>query len=379
MYRTQKVWVVIPAAGRGTRMGTHQSKLLVEIGGEPLIGKTLRIFQDHPAVDAIVLVTGDDRVASMQRDFSKIQRVVPGGQTRQASIRQGLDAIPDAGGVVLIHDGARPRVSADLVDRILEAAVDGGAAIPALPVVDTIKQVHDGRVDKTLRRSELVRVQTPQGFDLALLREAYARGDAGATDDAMLVEQLGHPVLVVPGDERNIKLTHPEDLEHVRGGDKVETRVGIGYDVHRLVEGRPLILGGVTLPHEKGLLGHSDADVLIHAIMDALLGAAGAGDIGQHFPDHDSRYKGISSLRLLEEVRGILHDRGYNLVNIDATVMAQQPKLAPHLPEMTRRIAAALDVEESRINLKATTTERLGFVGLEEGMAAEAIAMVDKR
>ena len=310
----------------------------------------------------------------------------------------GRDDGRDAG-IVLVHDGARPLVPRTVIDAVIEGCAACGAAIPAIPVKDTIKQIHisdsGAVVSSTPERSSLRAVQTPQGFDAVLLMRAYdACGpDTAVTDDASLVEALGVPVYIVNGDEMNIKITTPSDLgraEQLLNRQSADDpcknepaavimrapRTGMGYDVHAFAENRKLILGGVDIPHDRGLLGHSDADVLIHAIMDALLGAAALGDIGKHFPDTDPRYKGISSLLLLGHVSELLRSHGWVIVNIDATVIAQRPKVAPHIPQMKKNMAEVLKISESQINIKGTTTERLGFTGREEGIASQAVASI---
>ena len=302
-------------------------------------------------------------------------------------------------GLVLVHDGARPLVSRTVIDAVIDGCAARGAAIPAVSVKDTIKQIHlsdnGAVVSFTPERSLLRAVQTPQGFDAALLMRAYdaCAPDTAVTDDASLVEALGAPVYIVDGDEMNIKITTPSDLgraEQLLNGSSADDpgindpvaaaarvpRTGMGYDVHAFAENRKLILGGVNIPHDRGLLGHSDADVLIHAVMDALLGAAALGDIGKHFPDTDLRYKGISSLLLLGHVSELLSSHGWTIVNIDVTVIAQRPKIAPHIPQMKKIMAEVLKISESQINIKGTTTERLGFTGREEGIASQAVASI---
>ncbi len=309
-------------------------------------------------------------------------------------MRAGLDCADsllndeDEDAIVLIHDAARPFVSRRVIDAVTEAAARTGAAIPAVALKDTVRQTTlpeecsdirqafaenlDLMESLTLRRGSLCSVQTPQGFSAGILRRAYKKayedGFSG-TDDASIVERLGISITIIEGDYANYKITTKEDL-------KTEMRIGSGYDVHRLVEERPLFLCGVEIPHDRGLLGHSDADVALHALMDALLGAAALGDIGKHFPDTDERYKGISSMRLLEEVRGMLEKEGYFLGNADITIIAQKPKIASYIPQMRKVIAETLKTEANKINIKGTTTEKLGFVGREEGIAAEAVCVL---
>lgn len=370
-------------------MGGETPKQYLPLEGHPLLWHTLAALERSPLIQAlIVVVRPEDRQVAGQvaGDFAKVRCLVAGGGERVDSVRAGLGATTAADGIILVHDAVRPFVSPALIERVVSGAREWGAVIPALPVRETIKMVDAGRVVETPRRSRLWGAQTPQGFRRSLLLEAFDKEQAGApaTDEAVLVEQLGHPVRVVEGEAGNIKITTPEDLAWagwwMRAGGQMQTRsirVGQGFDVHRLEEGRALVLGGVTIPFERGLAGHSDADVLIHAIMDALLGAAGLGDIGHLFPDTDARYRGISSLLLLGEVRVRLQGCGAQIINIDATLLAQRPRIAPHVPEMIARMAEALELEPGRLSIKATTTERLGFVGREEGIAAQAVALIE--
>ena len=397
MYKEKKVIAIIAAAGRGTRLGSQLPKQFLKIGGETILQKSVRAFQGNSQVDEIIVVTDAEFTEFTQalcHSFSKVSRVVSGGQERQDSVRAGLDCADsllndeDEDAIVLIHDAARPFVSRRVIDAVTEAAARTGAAIPAVPLKDTVRQTTlpeecgdirqafaenlDLMESLTLRRGSLCSVQTPQGFSAGILRRAYKKayedGFLG-TDDASIVERLGISITIIEGDYANYKITTKEDL-------KTEMRIGSGYDVHRLVEERPLFLCGVEIPHDRGLLGHSDADVALHALMDALLGAAALGDIGKHFPDTDERYKGISSMRLLEEVRGMLEKEGYFLGNADITIIAQKPKIASYIPQMRKVIAETLKTEANKINIKGTTTEKLGFVGREEGIAAEAVCVL---
>jgi 2-C-methyl-D-erythritol 4-phosphate cytidylyltransferase/2-C-methyl-D-erythritol 2,4-cyclodiphosphate synthase len=388
-----RVSAIIVAGGQGRRMGGELPKQYLPLRGKPLLGHTLRCFESSPLVNSIVLVVRQEDMAYCRQrvldegDFRKISALVPGGAERCDSVWVALQATSPEDEIVLVHDGVRPFATAALLERVIAAAIEHRAAIAALPVVETIKVVERGRVVQTPARQQLWRAQTPQAFARELLLEAHAQRPAGLTitDDAVLVERLGHAVHVVEGDPRNAKITTPEDLawaEHLLEQEEgimgaKSLRVGQGYDVHRLVEGRKLILGGVEIPFGRGLEGHSDADVLIHAIIDALLGAIGGGDIGRLFPDTDARYKDVSSLVLLERVVQLLREKGARVVNVDAVVLAQRPRLAPHVEEMKRRLASVLGLETERLSLKATTTERLGFVGREEGLAAQAVALVE--
>ena len=324
-------------------------------------------------------------------------QVVFGGSERQYSIANALKILSQTTDIVLVHDGARPLVNTQCINNVIQAATVHQAAVVAVPVKDTIKTVNDsGTVTGTPERHTLWSIQTPQGFNANILRQAYeqaAQDGYLGTDDASLVERIGARVKIVDGSYENIKVTTPEDLiiaEALMKGRinalynkeceaKNMVRFGMGYDVHKLVEGRKLILGGVEIPYVYGLDGHSDADVLLHGIKDALLGAAALGDIGKHFPDTDMSYKGVSSIILLERVREIIAEHGYIVNNIDATIVAERPKLAPYIPEMNQRIAIALQVEVGQVNVKATTTEGLGFAGKGTGIAAYAVASIVKK
>lgn len=381
--------MMIAAAGSSTRMGQAKQRILLQ--GQPVLLHTLRALQQVEAIDELLLIArpedgADFAALAAENGITKLRQVVAGGDTRQQSVAAGLAALPQACTLVGIHDGARPLVSPADVAAVLTAAEESGAAALAVPVKDTLKRADEsGAVTATVDRAGLWRVQTPQVFRrdafCAAMEAAMASGE-DFTDDCQLMERAGHTVRLVPGQDANLKLTTPEDVRLAKAllQDKEETvmRIGHGYDVHRLVEGRPLILGGVNIPWEKGLLGHSDADVLTHAVMDALLGAAALGDIGGHFPDTDPAYAGADSIALLRHVMGLLTDGGYALSNLDVTVLAQQPKLKPHIPEMRRRLAEACGVDIDAVNVKATTEEGLGFTGTGEGMAAHAVCMLTK-
>ena len=393
-----RVMAVVPAAGQGRRMGSSVKKQYLSLGGLPLLGHVLRVLEACPVISGVVVAASPGEVEFCRERVAgplgckKVTAVVAGGGTRQESVYNALLALPPATGIVVVHDGARPLLGPAELQNAVAAAVRHGAATCAVPVKDTVKLAGtDGDVAETLPRERLWLTQTPQAFDFQLLLQAHRRaresGSAG-TDDAVLVEMLGRPVKLVMGSYENFKITTPEDLvmaEAViagRGGGRGEAgrrmnvRTGFGYDVHRLAEGRPLILGGIDIPCRKGLAGHSDADVLTHAVMDALLGAAGAGDIGRHFPDSDSRFKGINSLRLLEMVRAIIFERGFVVENVDSVIVAQEPKLAPYMDKMAGALAGALGTEPGRVSVKATTTEGLGFAGTGEGMAAYATVLL---
>lgn len=385
------VYAIVVAGGSGRRMGGEEPKQFLPLAGRPILAHTLGAFEQADRIDRVILVTPPGQESRCLRDiveafgFGKVVAVAPGGAERQDSVAEGLKAVGADAEVVAIHDGARPLILPEHIDAVVAAAQRDGAAALGTPVSDTIKEVAGWRVQRTLDRSQLWSVQTPQAFRTALIRQAHAvaRKDGYlGTDDTVLVERLGIAVTVVAGRQDNLKLTIPEDLavaEEIlrrRAGASPAWRIGQGYDVHRLVEGRPLVLGGVTVAFDRGLMGHSDADVLSHAIADAILGGLNAGDIGRHFPDTDAAYAGISSLVLLTRVAERVREAGGEVVNVDATVMAQRPKLAPHISEMRMRVAASLGISADRVSIKATTTEGLGFVGQESGMAAQAVALI---
>jgi 2-C-methyl-D-erythritol 4-phosphate cytidylyltransferase/2-C-methyl-D-erythritol 2,4-cyclodiphosphate synthase len=372
------ITAIIPAAGESRRMQIGINKQFLRIAGQPVLTRTLLSLKGFADEFIIVCRPGEedqcrDAIGGILEDY----KLLPGGATRQDSVYAGLAHA--RGDYVLIHDGSRPLASPDLIRRVIAAAKVHGAAIPALPVTDTIKEVSGGMVQATLDRTLLHAVQTPQVFRRELLLSAYAharKAQQQATDDAFLVESLGQPVSVVPGEAANLKITHPQDILRATQIIGETIRTGIGYDVHQLTQGRDLILGGVHIPYAKGLMGHSDADVLIHAIMDAMLGAAGLGDIGRHFPDTDPAWAGADSCRLLAHVAGMLADGGMRIINIDAIIIAQKPKISPFIPMMQQNIADSAGVETAGINIKATTTEGLGFVGQGEGIAAQSVCTV---
>ena len=370
------VTAIIVAAGASRRMGFDKLSYRLP-DGRTVLETSCALFAAHPAVDELVLVAGGNRpqCEAIAAACPKPCTVVQGGATRADSVHNGLAAAK--GLLVAIHDAARPFASEEVITQVLQAAAKTGAAAPAVPVKDTIKVADkDGKVVTTPDRATLYAVQTPQCFDRALYLQALeAVSDEKAslvTDDCSLFELAGLPVTLTAGDYANLKITTKEDLQ------KENTmRIGHGYDVHRLVEDRKLILGGVEVPYEKGLLGHSDADVLLHAVMDAVLGAAALGDIGQHFPDTDPAYKGADSLALTREVAKIIAAHGYKVGNIDATILCQRPKLAPHIPAMRKNIADAFGLPLDAVSVKATTEEHLGFTGEGLGIAAHAVALIE--
>lgn len=351
--------------------------------GTPILAHTLSVFEACEAVGEVIIVTGEQDIEAAGElvgrfGFAKVKHIIAGGAQRQDSVRNGLARCSHQ--IVVIHDAARPMVTCQMIERSIQKAEEMGACIAAVPVIDTIKSAEYNTVRSTVDRSSLYSVQTPQTFRAELIRRAYDQALADgfyATDDAALVEHLGEEVAIVPGSYENIKITTPADLEIAEcrlGGGQSEIRTGFGFDVHQLVEGRELWLGGVKIEHEKGLLGHSDADVAVHAIADACLGAAALGDIGKHFPDSDPAYKGISSLKLLQHVGELIRAEGCSVVNVDATIACERPKIAPHSTDMRVRIAEALPTTPDRVSIKGTTTEGLGYTGRGEGIACWAVA-----
>lgn len=380
MYKGRRIGVIIAAAGKGSRMGGDKPKQFINVDGIPVIAKSYRAFADSDLIDTIYVVTGEDMMEQCKNhmvpylstdQLKKFGGIVSGGKERQDSVYNAMIAMKEQGAevdYVLIHDAARPFVTKKIIETTVKAAEARDAAIVCVRPKDTIRTV-----DSTLDRRSLMIVQTPQGFRFDLLMDAYERAFADGyygTDDASLVERTGvHPALV-EGSYANIKLTTREDLPSV-------TRIGKGFDVHRLTEDRKCIIGGVDIPHKKGLLGHSDADVLTHAIMDAILGAAALGDIGRIFPDTDEQFKDADSIKLLEQVGYMIREKGYGISNIDATVICERPKISPYVEEMIENIAHALKINNDRINIKGTTTEKLGFTGRKEGIAAEAVCILN--
>lgn len=385
------VTAIIAAGGRGQRLGGAQPKQLLVVGGRPVLERSVAAFLAHPSIDEIVVALPEDLALeppAYLRGTSKPLRIVAGGPRRQDSVANAFRAVGDPAEIIVVHDAARPFVSADLIGRTIAAAVEAGAAVAALPARDTVKQGGAGVVRATLPRDSIFLAQTPQAFRRGVLAAALAIGGQGdATDEAALVEQAGHAVRLVEGEASNIKITTEGDLpmaeaianerDGVRRAKPARTgRVGVGYDLHRLVEGRPLILGGVTIPFDRGLLGHSDADAVCHAITDAILGAAAAGDIGRHFPDTDPAWAGASSIDLLRRAAEMVRANGLEVDNVDASVIAERPKLAPYIDAMRARVADALSVAVDRVSIKGKTNEGLGEIGRGEAVAVHAVALL---
>lgn len=387
---TPFVSAIIVAAGNSLRMGGGESKQFLPLCGKEAICYSIEAFEQCTLIEEIILVCREeDRTRLLglveKNCFKKVHTAVIGGSTRQQSVKAGILAASKKAEYFAIHDGARPLIRPDTIEAVVREAFCSLAAAAGVPVKDTIKVLNsEGFILSTPDRSALWAVQTPQVFAKELYLKALETAEeksADYTDDCQLMEQIGIRVKLCMGEYNNIKLTTPEDLtlsEAVLSKEERSfmTRIGHGYDVHRLIPDRPLILGGVTIPYAKGLLGHSDADVLTHAIMDALLGAAALGDIGKLFPDTDEHYLGADSLSLLKEVYLLLRKNGAQIENIDATILAQAPKLKLYIPFMTERIAQVCEINPCFINIKATTEEGLGFTGAGEGIAAHAVCLI---
>jgi 2-C-methyl-D-erythritol 4-phosphate cytidylyltransferase / 2-C-methyl-D-erythritol 2,4-cyclodiphosphate synthase len=384
----ERVAAMVVAAGRGERLGAPE-KVLLPLAGRAMLAWSLRALERAETIGPVVVVAGShtlDAVGRLVRDegFAKVQAIVAGGERRQDSVGAGLAALPEGVEIVVIHDGARPLAEPELFDRCAAAAAESGAAIAATPVSDTLKRVAEGDLTGTVDRAGLWAAQTPQAFRLALLRRAKAANPGETvTDEAGLCEAAGVPGSVVPASPANLKVTRAEDIPvadallQARHGSQPTAgpvRTGIGYDAHRFALGRRLVLGGVEIAHDRGLDGHSDADVLLHAIADAVLGAAALGDIGQHFPPSEERFRDADSQRLLREAVRLAREAGWAPENVDATLLAEAPRVAPHVPLMRERIAACLGLSPGAVGVKATTNEGMGFIGRGEGIAALATA-----
>ena len=411
------VTAIIAAGGRGQRVGAAQPKQLLEVGGRPILERSVAAFASHPGVDALIVALpqglADDPPAYLRAGSGgaacaqgKPLRIVAGGDRRQDSVANAFRATAEASDLIVIHDAARPFASADLIARTIAAAAEFGAAVAAVQSRDTVKEGSRGVVTATLPRETIYLAQTPQAFRRDVLRRALeigARDGADATDEAALVELAGLPVRLVDGEASNIKITTVEDLSVAEaiasgldlpsainpqsavrnpqyGGLPARTgRAGTGYDLHRLVAGRPLILGGVTIPSDRGALGHSDADVVCHALTDAILGAASLGDIGRHFPDSDARWKDADSLDLLRRVVQLVGDQGFMVGNVDATVVLEAPKIRGYVDAMRASVAGAIGIDVARVSIKAKTNEGVDAVGRGEAIAAHAVALLRSR
>ena len=377
---------LIVAAGSGERFGGDLPKQYLHLAGQPLLRRAIDAFRRHPAVSGVQVVYQpahrdlyDAAVAGLA-----LPEPVPGGATRQDSGRLGLERLAEsptgAPDFVLIHDAARPLVDAATITRVVDALQHSPAAIAAVPVIDTLKKGVDGVTAGTVDRAGLWRAQTPQGFRFSIILEAHrSLAGAGLTDDAAVAEAAGLPVALVLGSPDNLKVTTPVDLERAHrllGSGFPDVRTGMGFDVHRFAPGDAVMLCGVKVPHGHRLEGHSDADVALHALTDALLGAIAAGDIGSHFPPSDPQWRGVDSIVFLRHAADLVRERGGVITSLDVTIICERPKVGPHRAAMTARLAEVLALDAGRISVKATTTEKLGFTGREEGIAAQAIATV---
>jgi 2-C-methyl-D-erythritol 4-phosphate cytidylyltransferase/2-C-methyl-D-erythritol 2,4-cyclodiphosphate synthase len=399
------VSAIIAAGGRGLRLGGVVPKQLLAVDGRSILERSVAAFLAHRDVDEIVVALPADLATnppSYLKDTPKLLRIVAGGGRRQDSVFNAFQVVDAHSDVVVVHDAARPFASADLISRTIAAAAESGAALAAMLSRDTVKQTvnpteagsHSSSsseprfVAQTLPRESIFLAQTPQAFRREILLAALAFGETGedATDEAALAERAGYPVRIVEGEHTNIKVTMPEDLPIADAIARTARRLpartgraGTGFDLHKLVAGRPLVLGGVTIPSTLGALGHSDADVICHAITDALLGAVGLGDIGRHFPDSDPRWKDAASLDLLSRARALVEEHGYEVGNVDVTVILEQPKIRDYVDEMRHRVAGAVGIDPSRVSIKGKTNEGVDAIGRGEAIAAHAIALLRSR
>lgn len=385
-----KAYCILLAAGSGTRMQADRNKVLLKLEDQSAVIRCLKVFESTDQYDGIIVACRPNDRATIERKVAQhlrgnACRFCDGGRERQDSVRNALALIPADADYISVHDAARCFVTEDVIARSLASARKHGSGVAAVHIHDTVKRVEDGIVRQTLDRSALMSVQTPQTFAADLLRRAHQTAQERnwhATDDAALVERLGCPVYISEGSSENIKLTVRGDVQ--RGEDILRRRtagslrIGTGLDVHPFSSGCPLILGGVEIPAPAGLKGHSDADVLVHAVMDALLGAAGLPDIGVFYPPDDPAYRNIRSLLLLEDVGRRIRTEGFEIVNLDCTVLLEKPKLQPHIRRMIANIADALGILPEKVNIKATTAEKLGALGRGEGAAAQAVCLLEK-
>lgn len=377
-----KAYAILLCAGSGKRMGENKNKVLLDIGGKSPVRRALDAINMSGCFSGVV-------IAARQEDMEDIKNIcgarenvliVKGGMERQDSVYNAMKAIPNDADIISIHDAARCYTSPELIRRCVTSARKYGSGAAAKRCVDTVKKVDGEEITATLDRNNIILIETPQAFSAKLIKEAYEKAfneGVYGTDDCFLLENMGIHPRAVFHDEDNFKLTYKSDITR-RNNVMKDIRIGQGIDAHKLIQGRRLILGGVEIPYEKGLLGHSDADVLVHALMDALLGAAAKRDIGKLFPDTDSEYKDISSMILLKKVYLLLKQEGWKVGNIDATIIAQQPKLSGYIEKMKNNIAQILECEADRVNIKATTTEKMGYEGRGEGITANAVCLIER-
>ena len=377
------VSAIIAAGGRGSRFGGSQPKQLQMLAGLPILQRTVDAFLQGYAFDEVVVALPSELAVDPPSYLDSVI-VVEGGERRQDSVANAFRAVAPSAQIIVIHDAARPLVSSTLIERTIDGALKHGAAIAALQARDTVKRSDGSRLIRgTIAREEVFLAQTPQAFRVGVLRDALALASTAsdATDEAMLAEQAGHSVYLVEGDPRNLKITTRDDLDIAErlaatNSRVASIRIGNGYDLHRLVAGRRLILGGVAIPFDKGLDGHSDADVVCHAVTDAILGAASAGDIGRHFPDSDAAFKGADSIELLTRAVAVVRAAGYGVSNVDVVVIAQQPKLSSHVESMRARLAGAIGIEPQRVSVKGKTNEGVDATGTGDAIAAHAVALI---
>jgi 2-C-methyl-D-erythritol 4-phosphate cytidylyltransferase/2-C-methyl-D-erythritol 2,4-cyclodiphosphate synthase len=384
------VTAIIAAGGAGHRLGAGVPKQLLEVGGCSILSRSVDAFAAHPEVDDVIVALPPELVDAppLEPGDEVSFRVVAGGSRRQDSVANAFRAINRGTDVVLVHDAARPFITGDLISKVIQAAAEHGAAIVAQPVSDTVKRVRRDlgslAVVETIPRESVFLAQTPQAFRVDVLGDAIALGESGvdATDEAALAERAGHVVHIVEGTAKNLKITTTDDLAEARRRFRHEPsrttvdRVGTGYDLHRLVEGRPLLLGGILIPAPLGAMGHSDADVVCHVATDAILGAASLGDIGRHFSDADPQWKGASSVDLLGRAVAMVHTAGFRVVNLDVIVVLERPKIAPYLDQIRGRLARVLEVPVDRVSVKGKTNEGVDAVGRGEAIAAHAVALL---
>lgn len=379
------VSAVIAAGGKGSRMGADKNKVYLKLCGIEMLLYTVTAFNLNSSIDEIIVVTGEgdiERCRNLLKSCDKVSAVTEGGNTRQQSVYNGISKA--SGDIILIHDGARALISQKEITSVIEDCAKYGAAAVGVKVKDTLKLAENGFITGTADRENTYQIQTPQAFKADIIKRAHKNAINNGfdfTDDCRAAEEIGVKIKITEGSYENIKITTPEDMVIAEGiisknRRKEYMRIGQGYDVHRLTEGRDLILCGVKIPYEKGLLGHSDADVALHALSDAILGAAALGDIGRHFPDTDDRYKGADSRVLLREIVRMVRDKGFEIENADVTIAAQKPKLAGYIDKMRDNIAKDLEISKDCVNVKATTTERLGFEGRGEGISSTAVVLL---
>lgn len=387
--KTENFWAIILAAGQGSRFSSVSCglpKQFIEWQGFPVYWHSARVMGKAACISGIVLVFPADVLEEHKQIVAKLLhsdplgipiRCTSGGAMRQDSVRQGINQLPFEATHVLVHDAARPFLTPSLVNNICQRlALGAKAVIPAIPLTDTVKRYSGNKITQTLDRTQLIAVQTPQGFEKKLLADSHIIAvdkSLAVTDDASLLEVMGEEVIWIPGETENRKITQPEDMKFLQNRSTTSTCVGMGYDVHRYGDGRPMRLGGIAIHNAPEVIAHSDGDVLLHALMDALLGCAGLGDIGQHFPDTDNKFENISSVILLDKVISLLQDAKIAVRHVDATIIAQKPKLASHKQEIRANLARLLSLEERHVNIKATTEEGLGFTGRLEGIKASVV------